>query len=55
MTGQIISLLIGAVIVYFAVRALLKSFKDAANGKCTGCSGNCSTCTFDTTLKGRNS
>lgn len=46
MAGQIVSVFIGAVIVYFAARALLKSFKDAAKGKCAGCSGDCSLCSI---------
>jgi hypothetical protein len=46
MTGQIISFVIGAAIVYFAIRALLKSLKNAKEGKCSSCSGDCSSCTF---------
>jgi len=44
MAGQIISIVIGLAIVYFAARALLKSFKDAKEGKCAGCDANCSLC-----------
>jgi hypothetical protein len=54
MTGQIISFVIGAAIVYFTIRALLKTFKNAKEGKCVGCSGDCSSCTINNTLKGRN-
>ncbi|MDI6706781.1 MAG: FeoB-associated Cys-rich membrane protein [Bacillota bacterium] len=48
MAGQIISIVIGLAIVYFAARALLKSFKDAKDGKCAGCHENCSSCSAET-------
>jgi archaellum component FlaF (FlaF/FlaG flagellin family) len=44
MTGQVISLLIGAVIVYFTIRALFKTFKNAKEGRCSSCSEDCSSC-----------
>ncbi len=44
MTGQVISLLIAAVIVYFTIRALIKTFKNAREGRCSSCSEDCSSC-----------
>jgi len=44
MSGKIISIAVGFVIVYFTVRVLLKGFKDVKEGKCMGCSGDCSSC-----------
>lgn len=52
MLGKIISIAVGLVIVYFTVRVLLKSFKDAKEGKCTGCSGDCSSCNIGLKDKG---
>jgi hypothetical protein len=44
MIGHIISLVIGAAIVYFAARALFKTFKNAKEGRCSSCSEDCSSC-----------
>ncbi len=44
MVGQIISIIIGAVIAYFVIRIFIKTFKDAKEGKCAGCSKDCNLC-----------
>jgi hypothetical protein len=44
MTGQIMSIIIGAIIVYLAARALWKSISEVKAGECAGCSGDCSAC-----------
>ena len=44
MTGQIISIIIGAIIVYLAARVLWRSIAEMKAGKCAGCSGECSAC-----------
>jgi hypothetical protein len=55
MIGHIISFVIGAAIVYFAARALFKTFKNAKEGRCSACSEDCRSCTFNNTLMGRDS
>lgn len=55
MAGQVISFVIGAIIVYLAVKVLIKTFRDTKSGKCAGCSGHCASCEFrEKSLRGDN-